>query len=142
MSSIVTKVTSFPPMSDGDKDENKYQGDCAGWSFVDNKNRTEDEDGHGTHVSGIITTILRDHSEKIKILPIKVFAANEGKQNIPGLAPLNQRLLKAFEYAIERKVDVIHLSVGWPKSYMTVDLEEMIKKSSEDGYCDCCSCWK
>jgi hypothetical protein len=125
--------TTIPPKDGEDRDNNGYKGDCAGWDFTDSSNRPEDYDGHGTHVTGIIATVLSGVQGDFKFLPLKVFAPDEGRQSAPGIAPLYQRLTKALEYAISRKVDVIHLSVGWPKSYMTVELDQMIKKAIEKG---------
>jgi hypothetical protein len=125
--------STIPPQDGEDKDGNGYKGDCAGWNFVDNNNRAEDLDGHGTHVTGIINTVLSGVEGHYKFLPIKTFAPGEGRNSVSGLAPLFQRLTKAFDYAISRKVDVIHLSVGWPKSYQTIELEQVIQKAIAQG---------
>lgn len=125
--------TTIPPKDEEDKDNNGYKGDCAGWDFVEGANRPEDLDGHGTHVTGVINSVMSDVQGSYKFLSLKVFAPNEGKETIKGLSPLPTRLVKAFEYALSRKVDIIHLSVGWPKSYMTFELEETIKKVINSG---------
>ena len=125
--------TTIPPKDGDDKDHNGYKGDCAGWDFTEDGNRPEDLDGHGTHVTGIISTVLSGVNGNYKFLPLKVFAPNEGRTNQAGLPPLYQRLTKAFEYAISKNVDVIHLSVGWPKSYMTLELEQVINKAIAKG---------
>src|SRR5690606_343864 len=36
------------------QDGNAYVDDIAGWNFVANNNRPFDDNGHGTHVAGII----------------------------------------------------------------------------------------
>jgi len=119
--------TIIPPMAGAsDHDQNGYLADCVGWNFVGDNNRVEDEDGHGTHVAGILASIIGKHKHNIKIIPLKVFAPNEGKSNIPGLPPLPVRLIKAFEYAINMKADIIHISAGWPKNYMTSSLANII----------------
>lgn len=125
--------TIIPPKDEEDKDGNGLKGDCAGWDFTQNHNRPEDEDGHGTHVTGIINSVMSGVQGSFKFLPIKAFAADEGRGNTTVSSPLPTRLTKAFEYAMSRDVDVIHLSVGWPKSYMTVDLDEAIKKALKKG---------
>ena len=116
-----------------DKDNNGYKGDCAGWNFVDNSNRAEDLDGHGTHVTGIIHSTVKNLDRPVKFLPLKVFAPDEGSRSVKASAPLSTRLTKAFEYAMSRKVDVIHMSVGWPKSFMTYELEQTIIKAQAQG---------
>jgi hypothetical protein len=123
----------IPPKDGEDKDKNGYKGDCAGWDFVGNTNRAEDEDGHGTHVTGIIHSVMDGIKGTFKFLPLKAFAPGEGSENVKVSTPLPTRLTKAFEYAISRDVDVIHMSVGWPKSYMTYELELAIKKALDKG---------
>lgn len=123
----------IPPKDGEDKDNNGYKGDCAGWDFTEGHNRPEDQDGHGTHVTGVIRTVMNGVKGSFKFLPLKTFAPGEGRDNVAVATALPVRLAKAFEYAISRKVDVIHLSVGWPKSYMTFELEEAIKKALKEG---------
>ncbi|HXH75917.1 MAG TPA: S8 family serine peptidase [Bacteriovoracaceae bacterium] len=125
--------TVIPPKGGEDKDNNGLKGDCAGWDFVEDHNRPEDQDGHGTHVTGVIKSVMQGAQGNFKFLPLKVFAPDEGRQTVKSVAPLSTRLVKAFEYALARKVDVIHLSVGWPKSFMTYELEQTIKKVLGQG---------
>lgn len=123
----------IPPKDSDDKDQNGYKGDCAGWDFTENHNRPEDLDSHGTHVAGITASIVRGVKGNIKFLPLKVFVPDEGRQTVQVSTPLPTRLTKAFEYALSRKVDIIHLSVGWPRSIMTYELEMVIKRALEEG---------
>jgi hypothetical protein len=123
----------IPPMADGDRDNNGYKGDCAGWNFVDATNRAEDLDGHGTHVTGVMVSVLKALKGHVKFLPLRVFAPGEGTRSVKSDAPLSVRLTRAFEYALARKVDVIHMSVGWPKSFMSFELETVIKKAFDQG---------
>jgi len=37
-----------------DNDGNGYVDDCIGWNFVDNNSDSMDDNGHGTHVAGVI----------------------------------------------------------------------------------------
>lgn len=125
--------TIIPPKDGEDKDGNGYKGDCAGWNFVHGHNRAEDLDGHGTHVTGVIRSVLAGVKGEFKFLPLNVFAPGEGTNTPKDTPPLPTRLTKAFEYALARKVDVIHLSVGWPRSFMTPELEAVIKKAINQG---------
>lgn len=125
--------TTIPPKDGEDKDQNGYKGDCAGWDFVNDSNRPEDLDGHGTHVTGVMNSVLNGVNGTYKFLPLKVFAPDEGRQNVNVKTPLPVRLQKAFEYALSRNVDIIHMSVGWPKSFMSFELEQVIKKAIEKG---------
>jgi hypothetical protein len=124
---------TIPPKDGEDKDGNGYKGDCAGWNFVQGHNRAEDLDGHGTHVTGVIRSALAGVKGEFKFLPLNVFAPGEGTNTPKDTPPLPTRLTKAFEYALARKVDVIHLSVGWPRSFMTPELEAVIKKAIAQG---------
>jgi hypothetical protein len=125
--------TIIPPKDGEDKDKNGYKGDCAGWDFVTDSNRPEDLDGHGTHVTGVMNSVLNGIQGSYKFLPLKVFAPDEGRQNVKVATPLPIRLQKAFEYALSRNVDIIHMSVGWPKSFMSFELEQIIKKAIDNG---------
>lgn len=125
--------TIIPPKDGEDKDQNGYKGDCAGWDFVNDSNRPEDLDGHGTHVTGVINSVMNGVAGNYKFLPLKVFAPDEGRQNVKVATPLPVRLQKAFEYALSRNVDIIHMSVGWPKSFMSFELEQVIKKALDKG---------
>lgn len=123
----------IPPKDGEDKDNNGYKGDCAGWDFTENHNRPEDQDGHGTHVTGVVRAVMNGIQGNFKFLPLKVFAPNENMEQNNGLSPLPIRLAKAFEYAISRNVDIIHLSVGWPRNFMTHELETKIKEAISKG---------
>lgn len=104
-----------------DHDANDYYGDCKGWNFTgkDRKgtNRPIDDMGHGTHVAGIIAARTNNDigisgiSNKIKILPIKVFSGDKENKNGMGMT---DRLAKAILYATRMRVDVVNLSLGWP----------------------------
>src|SRR5690606_34292255 len=64
-----------------------------------------DGHGHGTHVSGIIRSILPD----VKILPLKYFnPMATGQENL-------NATIKALEYAVKVKVDIINYSGGGPE---------------------------
>jgi subtilisin family serine protease len=62
-----------------DDDDNGYVDDVRGWNFSDNNNNPYDNDGHGTHVSGIIgavgnnTTGLTGVNWRVKIMPLQIF---------------------------------------------------------------------
>lgn len=64
-----------------------------------------DQNGHGTHVSGIIKSVFPE----VKILPLKYFNANHtGQQNL-------NSTIRALEYAINAGVDIINYSGGGPE---------------------------
>lgn len=114
-----------------DRDLNKYPADCNGWNFTVplnslDSNNVFDEDGHGTHVAGIMAASLNQKgmaglSDAIKILPIKVLSSRLSSQ------AATDRLALGVLYAIERGVDVINFSMGWSKSMDTEYLQNAIQ---------------
>ncbi len=121
--------------SQEDKDGNGFPGDCLGWNFTKAKTSPYakvpyDNTGHGTHVSGIISAKSNNGdgvsgvSDKIRILPLKVLG-DDGDEEIA----LSDRIALAILYAVKRNVDVINLSLGWPKSMDTQYLQEAIKRA-------------
>lgn len=116
-----------------DKDGNGYAGDCMGWnvSGVGDENRVTDDIGHGTHVSGIIAALENNNvgisgvAPKVKILPIKLTYRGDQGQGY------TSRILKALQYALDMKADVINLSLGWPAAADTVSLQKKIQEALE-----------
>ncbi|WP_238900486.1 S8 family peptidase [Clostridium sp. YIM B02500] len=83
-----------------------------GYNFVDNNSDTMDDNGHGTHVSGIIAANANDNigiagidgTLNVKIIPIKVLDSNgEGEIN---------DIVKGIKYAADNGADIINLSFG------------------------------
>ncbi len=110
-----------------DADQNGKNGDCLGWDFAEQVNQIEDTDGHGTHVAGLISDFFKLSKDKLEILPLKVFTDSKKDR------PLPIKIGKALEYALEENVDLVHLSLGWPESLMSVKLHNLIKKVMDKG---------
>lgn len=61
-----------------DDDGNGFTDDVSGWDFWDNENKPDDEEGHGTHVSGIIGAVGNNGigvvgvNWAVSILPVRV----------------------------------------------------------------------
>ncbi|MGE0526880.1 MAG: S8 family serine peptidase [Bdellovibrionales bacterium] len=93
-----------------DDDGNGYIDDVTGWNFVDNSPTMYDDDGHGTHVSGIIlsidqniyTTPLRE--SKIRIMPLKFL-------NGSGMGTTSNAI-RAIYYAVNNGASVLNNSWG------------------------------
>lgn len=114
-----------------DRDNNGFKSDCHGFNFAATDPQyfqfPLDDKNHGTHVAGIIAA-KRDNnigiagvSDKIKILPVKVTGfvdETSDRDNLILKAP-SQRIAQGILYAVTRGVDVINLSLGWPKSMDT-----------------------
>lgn len=124
-----------------DKDKNKYPADCFGFNFAVLDKMYEqfpyDDKNHGTHIAGIIAA-KRDNelgvsgvSDKIKILPVKVTGRVDETSDRDKLlmkAP-SKRIANGILYAVRRGVDVINLSLGWPKSMDTVFMRKVIAEA-------------
>jgi subtilisin family serine protease len=93
-----------------DNDNNGYVDDYYGWNFVSNTNNILDDNGHGTHVSGIIAATADNNigiagiAPNSKILPVKV-------ANSRGGATLED-ILAGLRYAADMGADVINVSMG------------------------------
>jgi cell wall-associated protease len=127
---------------DEDRDNNGLKGDCMGWNFtartMGEARRPIDDNGHGTHVSGIIAAQtnkigVSGVSSKIKILPIKVTGAIDESSDRKTIAPLTDRVAKGILYAANMGADVINLSLGWTRSMDTKYLNEAIKFAQGRG---------
>ena len=124
-----------------DKDGNNYPADCYGFNFAITDKAYEqfpyDDKNHGTHIAGIIAAKRNNEngvsgvSDKIKILPIKVTGRvdeTSDRERLLIKAP-SKRIANGILYAVRRGVDVINLSLGWPKSMDTVFMRKVIEEA-------------
>jgi subtilisin family serine protease len=94
--------------SGSDNDHNGFVADCRGWNFVGNNNNPRDDDGHGTHVSGIIGAVgnngigIAGLIWNVKLMPLKILDA-QGEGTVADEA-------SAIEYAIAKGAKVINAS--------------------------------
>ncbi len=93
-----------------DDDGNGYVDDRHGWNFVDNSPTMYDDDGHGTHVSGIILSIDQNiyatplRESRIKIMPLKFLNGN-------GVGTTSNAI-RAIYYAVNNGATVLNNSWG------------------------------
>lgn len=102
-----------------------------GYNFVEDKKDVTDNNGHGTHVSGIIAAQANNNQGitgiagglDVKIIPVKVLDKNgEGKSD---------NIAKGIKYAADNGADIINLSFGTIGE--SEDISSAIKYAKEKG---------
>jgi subtilisin family serine protease len=96
------------PNNGKDDDNNGYIDDVRGWDFHNKDNSPMDSFGHGTHCSGIISSVTNNGigiagiACNCKIMPIRV----------GNLLVLLWNLLEGITYAADNSADIISMSFG------------------------------
>ncbi|HJW31566.1 MAG TPA: S8 family serine peptidase, partial [Saprospiraceae bacterium] len=91
-----------------DRDNNGYPADCRGWNFVGSNNNPMDDEGHGTHISGIIGAAgnnglgIAGMIWDVKIMPLK-FLDDMGNGTVTDE-------VAGIEYAIANGARIINAS--------------------------------
>ncbi len=91
-----------------------------GYDFVNYDADPRDDQGHGTHVSGIIADCTQ--GTNVSILPVKVMRINMWGNGIEGYL---KDILAGMQYAIAEGADVINLSIGGASSEYEEFCEEI-----------------
>ncbi|KAL3129623.1 putative serine protease [Cryptosporidium hominis] len=111
-----------------DDDMNGYVDDCYGWNFVDNNKIPVDNNGHGTHISGIISAIP---NKEVGISGICWFC------QIMVLKVLDSKIrgflsgfVEAIDYALDKGVRISNHSYG--SRSKSIELLRLAIKRSED----------
>jgi subtilisin family serine protease len=112
-----------------DNDGNGYIDDISGWNFSAGGLGTADagdDNGHGTHLSGIIAAehslgVVKGIAPQAKILPLKFMAA-DGSGSVG-------RAIMAIDYAAAMNVRTINAS--WGTGSCSTSLESAITRLSE-----------
>jgi len=113
------------PNNGKDDDNNGFVDDIHGWDFVDKDNSPKDLHGHGTHCSGIISSVTNNGigvagiASNCKIMPVCV-----GNDKIIWL----WNVLDGIAYAADNGADIISMSFG---NYISSD---MVKDVLDDAY--------
>ncbi|MBX0311929.1 MAG: S8 family serine peptidase [Sulfurihydrogenibium sp.] len=118
-----------------DNDNNGFIDDCYGWNFASDNNNTQDDDGHGTHVAGIIGAVTNNSEGVaglnwyIKLMPVRILDS-KGEGSIANA-------VRGIDYAVKNGAKIINLSLGYPGScsYVPPDqaLYDAIKFAGDRG---------
>lgn len=106
-----------------DDDGNGYVDDLYGWDFVQSDGEPLDENGHGTHVAGIIgasgnnSVGIAGTCWKAKLMPVRILDAS-------GIGDAFS-FLEAVYYAVDNGAKVINTSLGTcPIGHPTCDISD------------------
>lgn len=84
----------------------------SGYDFVERDDRPQDEDGHGTHVVGIIAALTNNNKgvagvawgQRVKIMPLKIIGKDGSGTDFD--------FAKAVVHAVDRGAKIINVSLG------------------------------
>lgn len=151
-----------------DPDHNGYPLDCSGWSILGNADNPAgilgrpdfgDDQGHGTHVAGIIAAQMDAQflgvsgvSSNVEIIPIQVIGKNPSEPvkplstdiNLEALSPVESKqkwpkkslgdlVARGLLYAFKAKADVVNLSLGWPAARDSELIRGLIEEMHNRG---------
>lgn len=112
-----------------DDDGNGYVDDRNGFNFVSNSGTMIDDDGHGTHVAGIILSVTQDiyntpyPAAKIRIMPLKFLdGSGYGKTS---------DAIEAIYYGVNNGATILNNS--WGGSSYSAALHEAIAYAYDHG---------
>lgn len=100
------QIYQFPKEIAGnqiDDDGNGFIDDVVGYDFANNDPFPFDDDGHGSHVSGLAAGELMGLAKQAKILPVKAFSPVGGDIG---------SVVAAIYYAVDSGAQVINMSFG------------------------------
>ncbi|MDP3921210.1 MAG: S8 family peptidase [Candidatus Omnitrophota bacterium] len=108
-------------LSGVDDDGDGFIDNVSGWDFQNNDNDALDDNGHGSHVAGIIGGIadnmkgIAGIAPESKIMAVKVLDSG-GSGTI-------QNVMDGIRYAADKGADVINLSLGVMKNFLSKSLQ-------------------
>ncbi|MDD5770523.1 MAG: S8 family serine peptidase [Candidatus Gracilibacteria bacterium] len=112
-----------------DDDKNGYIDDFNGWNFYYNDNNTIPMGEHGTAVAGVIGA-EKDNGigmagiiSNAKIMSLGVFSETGTTET--------ERILKAINYAIDNKADIINMSLAGTQFIFTQEYNQILEKAYE-----------
>lgn len=128
-----------------DDDGNGYVDDVYGWNFVGDNNAPQDDNGHGTHVAGIIAAENNDIGGVGVAYNCKVMVLKAG--NSSGYFN-NSDIAEAIQYAYMNGASVINMSFGGSTISLAAEdaLESaynsciLVAAAGNDGACNNLNC--
>ncbi len=112
------------PANGIDDDGNGYIDDIQGWNFANGTNNAFDDNGHGTHVSGIISGVsLSDTTGNFKLVPLK-FLDSEGMGT-------TLDAISAISYGLQIGVKVFNTS--WGGGGFSMALHDVVTQTYKKG---------
>ena len=98
---------------------------AKGYNFINNNNECIDTYGHGTKVSGILIDLAKQTNLSVQILPLKT--VNEQGSST------TTNVVRAINYAITEKVDIINISLSSKNAVKAV--EDVINLALKSNIC-------
>ncbi|MBQ9074151.1 MAG: S8 family serine peptidase, partial [Muribaculaceae bacterium] len=129
LNNIWTNEAEFSGATGTDDDGNGYADDMYGWDFVNQNNRMDDYNGHGTHCAGIAAAVGGNGNggvganPDVLIMPIAVLQS-DGAGDIA-------TLVKGIDYATANGADILSLSLGTYAS--SIALEQALAKAYQNA---------
>lgn len=109
----------------------------SGGYFSDAYEGAQDYEGHGSHVAGIIAGQTDDLT--IGIAPeTQIISIKALERYGSSAAGTTEWLIRAIQYAISQKVDIINLSIGGSKSYVSA-AQVVLQQAADAGILVVCA---
>ncbi len=121
---LQTNESEMSGDDDTDDDGNGFKDDVLGWDFINNDNRPFDDQGHGSHVSGLAASHIHGVAKGAKVIPVKVLSAAGGGDVASVIA--------GVYYAVDSGADIINASLGGFQSKVE-SFREALNYAHENG---------
>jgi subtilisin family serine protease len=112
-----------------DDDSNGFVDDVHGANMFDSSANVDDDNGHGTHVAGIIAARQNNGigvsgiAPQATIMPVKVLDA--------GMAGTTETLARGIRYAVDKGAKILNVSVN--TDVATATIQASVKYAGEHG---------
>lgn len=102
--------------------------EIKGYDFITGSEKIIDENGHGTHVAGIVGGITTGVAPECTLYSLRILNADGVGSEVD--------LLRALEWSIENKLDIINLSLGnYEKSFTEERALQIVKSEGISVIC-------